>query len=149
MEFEVDANVRCKFWYFRSCIAEGTVFLVYDVMSRKDRILKWNLCIRAGVCVCVRASEHETRRPRETFNYWQQLRHFLLTASSGVIPFVIMSAFGSHSSLVGIATTLLAARSGADIPVGWRHFSPLQNVQTDSGASPDSGWIDTAVLPRG
>ena len=71
-----------------------------------------------------------------------------MTASSGVIPF-IASAFGSRSSLVGIAATLLAGRSGAEIPVGWRHFSPLQNVQTGSGASPAYGWIDTVVLPWG
>ena len=111
-----------------------------------------SVCPCPCVCVCVlvfvSASERETRRPRETRNFWQQLRHFLMTDGGVVIPF-ITSAFGNRSSLVGTASTLLAGRSGAGIPVGWRHVYLFENVQTGSRASPASGWIDTGVLPRG
>jgi len=71
------------------------------------------------MCACVRASERARDAATEGDpQLLTTITTFSLAASSVVIPFVIMSAFGSHSSLVGIATTLLAARSGADIPVG-------------------------------
>jgi hypothetical protein len=41
-----------------------------------------------------------------------------------------------------------AERSGARIPIAARDFSPLQNVQTDSGAHPASCLTGTEVLPR-
>lgn len=134
----------CRWWFNVSGIWR-------NVLYRKDRILEWNLGIRAAECVrartCVRASEWhgDRRRPSSIDNNYDI---FCWQPVVGVIPF-ITSAFGSRSNLVGTATALLAGRSGAEIPVVWRHFSPLQNIQTGSGASLASGWIDTAILPRG
>ena len=44
--------------------------------------------------------------------------------------------FHTIGSSVGIVTSLLAGRSGARIPAGAKHFSNLQNVQTDCGTQP-------------
>jgi len=49
---------------------------------------------------------------------------------------------------VGIVTRLRAGWSGFRIPIAQRDFSPVQNVQTDSGAHPASCLIATEVLPR-
>ena len=49
---------------------------------------------------------------------------------------------------MGIVTRLLAGWSGFRIPIAARDFSPLQNVQTGSGAHPAPFLMTTGVLPR-
>jgi hypothetical protein len=69
------------------------------------------------VCVCVRACVRARDAATEEVPQPLTIATFSVDSHYWVIPF-ITSAFGIRSSLVDIATTLLAGRSGVDISVG-------------------------------
>ena len=54
----------------------------------------------------------------------------------------------SPNRVMGIVTRLRAGRSRFRIQMAAREFSPLQNVQTVSGAQPASCLMTTGLLPR-
>jgi hypothetical protein len=56
--------------------------------------------------------------------------------------FMVAKSPSSRSSVIDIATTLRAGRSGARIPVGRRYFSLLQKRQ-------DRLWVPLSLLPGG